>query len=169
MPKGYRHLTRYERCQIGALKESGLSDGAIAARLGRDRTTVWRELRRNAGDGGYSPGEAQGKAEAAPLKPPPARMAAPGGVEWISRSRPSGRREGAARPEPGRTRPAPAEALRRPESPDNLHTEGTTAVPGLDPRPPGGRKPRLPAIPSARATPPLREWPVLHFGMEVGI
>ncbi len=59
MPEGYRHLTHEERCQIGALKESGLSDGAIAA--------------------------------------------------------------------------------------------------------------RLPAIPSARATPPLREWPVLHFGMEVGL
>ncbi len=64
MPEGYRHLTRDERCRIGALKESGLSDGAIAARL--------------------------------------------------------------------------------------------------------GRKPRLPAIPYARATPPLREWPVLHFGVEVG-
>ncbi len=34
MPKGHRHPTRDERCQISALKESGLSDGAIAARLG---------------------------------------------------------------------------------------------------------------------------------------
>ena len=33
---------------------------------------------------------------------------------------------------------------------------------------PGGRRPRLPAIPYARATPPLREWPALHFGVEVG-
>ncbi len=64
MPEGHRHLTHGERCRIGALKESGLSDGAIAARLGRDRTSVWRELRRNAGGGGYSPGEAQGRAEA---------------------------------------------------------------------------------------------------------
>ncbi len=65
MPEGHRHLTHGERCQIGALKESGLSDGAIAARLGRDRSSVWRELRRNAGGGGgYSPGEAQGRAEA---------------------------------------------------------------------------------------------------------
>ncbi len=64
MPEGYRHLTHEERCQIGALKESGLSDGAIAARLGRDRSSVWRELRRNGGDSGYSPGEAQGRAEA---------------------------------------------------------------------------------------------------------
>ncbi len=34
MPEGYRHQTRDERCQIGALKESGLSDGAVAARPG---------------------------------------------------------------------------------------------------------------------------------------
>ncbi len=33
---------------------------------------------------------------------------------------------------------------------------------------PGGRRPRLPAIPYARAAPPPREWPVLHFGVEVG-
>ncbi len=31
MPEGHRHLTHGERCRIGALKESGLSDGAIAA------------------------------------------------------------------------------------------------------------------------------------------
>ncbi len=64
MPEGFRHLTHGERCQIGALKESGLSYGDIAARLGRDRSSVWRELRRNGGDSGYSPGEAQGMAEA---------------------------------------------------------------------------------------------------------
>ena len=58
-------------------------------------------------------------------------------MEWISGSRPSGLRSGCALPAPGRTRPAPAEALRCPESPDNLHTEGTTAVPGPDPRRPG--------------------------------
>ncbi len=60
-----------------------------------------------------------------------------GRVEWISRSCPSGLRSGCALPAPGRTRPAPAEALRRPESPDNLNTEGTTAVPGPAPRCPG--------------------------------
>ncbi len=63
MPEGYRHLTHEERCQIGALKESGLSDGEVAARPGRDRTTVWRERHQNGGDAGYSPGDAQGKAE----------------------------------------------------------------------------------------------------------
>ena len=68
MPEGYRHLTHEERCQIGALKESGLSDGAIAARLGRDRTTVWRELRRNAGGGGYSPGRGAGEGGGPPRR-----------------------------------------------------------------------------------------------------
>ncbi len=58
-------------------------------------------------------------------------------MDRISRSRPSGLRSGCALPAPGRTRPAPAEALRCPESPDNLHPDGTTAVPGPDPRCPG--------------------------------
>ncbi|MYA88139.1 MAG: helix-turn-helix domain-containing protein, partial [Boseongicola sp. SB0662_bin_57] len=53
MPKGYRHLTYEERCQIHALRKSGLSDAAIARQLGRDRTTVWREVRRNGGLRGY--------------------------------------------------------------------------------------------------------------------
>ncbi len=35
MPEGYRHLTFDERCQIYATGKSGLSDGAIAGRLGR--------------------------------------------------------------------------------------------------------------------------------------
>ncbi len=64
MPEGHRHLTHGDGCLIGALKESGLSNGAIAARPGRDRPSVWRELRRNGGDSGYSPGEGRGKAEA---------------------------------------------------------------------------------------------------------
>ena len=58
-------------------------------------------------------------------------------MDRISPSRPSGLRSGCALPAPGRTRPDPAEALRRPESPDRLHTDGTTAVPGPDPRRPG--------------------------------
>jgi len=36
MPKGYRHLTYGERCQIYALRKSGLSGAAIARQLGRD-------------------------------------------------------------------------------------------------------------------------------------
>ena len=63
MPEGYRHLTYAERCQIHALRKSGHSNGAIARQLGRDRTTVWREVRRNSGKRGYRHGQAQGKAE----------------------------------------------------------------------------------------------------------
>lgn len=64
MPKGYRHLTYEERCQIHALRKSGLSDAAIARQLGRDRTTVWREVRRNGGLRGYRHKQAQEKASA---------------------------------------------------------------------------------------------------------
>jgi len=64
MPEGYRHLTCAERCQIHALRKSGLSHPAIARQLGRDRTTVWREVRRNSGGRGYRHRQAQGKAEA---------------------------------------------------------------------------------------------------------
>ena len=63
MPEGQRHLTYAERCQIHALRKSGHSNGAIARQLGRDRTTVWREVRRNSGKRGYRHGQAQGKAE----------------------------------------------------------------------------------------------------------
>ncbi len=49
MPKGQRHLTHAGRCRIHALMKSGLSGGAIARQPGRDRTTVWREVRRNSG------------------------------------------------------------------------------------------------------------------------
>ena len=90
-------------------------------------------------------------------------------MERIKPSRPSGLRSGCALPAPGRTRPAPAAALRCPESPDILLPDGTAAVPGPDPPFPESRKPRLPAICAARAPPSLRRWPVLHFGMEVGI
>ena len=53
MPKSYRHLTYEERCQIEALKKSGISIGLIAEQLGRDRTTIYREIRRNSGKRGY--------------------------------------------------------------------------------------------------------------------
>ena len=63
MPKGYRHLAYEERCQIDALKKSGLSQGAIAQQLGRDRSTIYREIRRNTGGRGYRHKQAQRIAE----------------------------------------------------------------------------------------------------------
>ena len=66
MPEGQRHLTHGDGCQIGALKESGLSGGAVAARPGRDRAAglagaaperrgFGLQPRRGAGEGGGAP------------------------------------------------------------------------------------------------------------------
>ncbi len=64
MPSGCHHLTYGERCRTCALRKSGLSDPAIARQIGRDRTTVRREIRRNGGGRGYRHLQAQAKASA---------------------------------------------------------------------------------------------------------
>ena len=43
----YQHLNLIERCTVAALHGQGLSDAEIGAELGRDRTTIWRERKRN--------------------------------------------------------------------------------------------------------------------------
>jgi IS30 family transposase len=43
----YRHLSRVDRVKVMFLKMSGLKVSEIARRLGRDRSTISRELRRN--------------------------------------------------------------------------------------------------------------------------
>ena len=51
----YKHLTQEERYQIQSLKQEGVSTTGIAAELGRSRSTITRELQRNAGPrGGYA-------------------------------------------------------------------------------------------------------------------
>ena len=62
MPEGYHSLTCLERCQIEALRKVGISYAAIAERLGYDRSTVCREIKRNAGRCGYRHKKAQRKA-----------------------------------------------------------------------------------------------------------
>src|SRR5215213_10181899 len=58
---GYSHLLDEERDQIAALKAAGHSIGAIAQAVGRAKSTVSRELRRNAlPSGRYSPLHAAG-------------------------------------------------------------------------------------------------------------
>ena len=51
----YTHLNLVERCTLAGLHAAGWSDAKIGAFLGRDRTTIWRERRRNraAHDGLY--------------------------------------------------------------------------------------------------------------------
>jgi len=62
MPKGYRHLTYDKRCQIYALLKSGHAKIEIAQLLGVHRSTITKELKRNAGLKGYRYLQAQEKA-----------------------------------------------------------------------------------------------------------
>jgi IS30 family transposase len=59
----YRQLAYVQRCQIEALKKSGLSQQGIAELLGIHQSTVSRELSRNTGLRGYRHQQAQEKAE----------------------------------------------------------------------------------------------------------
>lgn len=60
----YTHLTREERYQIHALREQGVSIAAIARQLARHRSTIERELRRNASEHRYEPDQAHTRAKA---------------------------------------------------------------------------------------------------------
>jgi IS30 family transposase len=51
----YTHLTQDERYQIHALRRQGVSLARIAGELQRHRSTISRELARNAGEAGYKP------------------------------------------------------------------------------------------------------------------
>jgi len=60
----YIHLSADERMQIYQLSEPGLSQGEMARRLGRDKATISRELRRNEAPAGYLPDLAQRRYQA---------------------------------------------------------------------------------------------------------
>ena len=53
MPKGFKHLTYEQRCQIYTLNERGDSFNQIAKAINVDPTTVGREINRNSGRRGY--------------------------------------------------------------------------------------------------------------------
>lgn len=55
----YYQLTENERYQIYALKKAGLNQQAIARQLRRSAATISREIRRNGGQRGYRPKQAQ--------------------------------------------------------------------------------------------------------------
>ena len=59
----YSQLTEGERNQIYALLQEDVSHGRIAMILVRDISTIGREIRRNRGQRGYRPGQAQRKAQ----------------------------------------------------------------------------------------------------------
>ena len=58
----YKHLTREERYQIHALRRQNISPAVIAVELRRSRSTITRELKRNAGAQGYKPAKADDRA-----------------------------------------------------------------------------------------------------------
>ncbi len=60
----YKHLTQDERYQIHALMRQNISVARIAAELQRDRSTISRELKRNATPNGYKPALAHKQARA---------------------------------------------------------------------------------------------------------
>ena len=55
----YKQLTQDERCQIYALLKAEHSQTEIAAILGRSKSTISREIKRNSGMRGYRPQQAQ--------------------------------------------------------------------------------------------------------------
>lgn len=62
--KGYQQLTLEQRYQIYALRKAGQTQAAIAAEIGVHPSTVGRELKRNTGQRGYRPKQAQELAQA---------------------------------------------------------------------------------------------------------
>jgi IS30 family transposase len=64
MPKGYKHLTYDQRCQIPALLKRKIPKGIIANDLGIHRSTLTREVKRNSGLRGYRHKQAQRRSEA---------------------------------------------------------------------------------------------------------
>lgn len=61
--KTYKQLTYEQRCHIYALKKIELSPMAIAVQIGVDRSTIYRELKRNTGERGYRYDQAHQLAE----------------------------------------------------------------------------------------------------------
>ena len=72
----YDHLTKEDRIVIRTLLQEKKSRQYIADRLGRDVSTIKRELRRNSGLRGYRPKQAQEKAEARKRAPRTVKMTA---------------------------------------------------------------------------------------------
>lgn len=66
--KQYTHLTQEQRYQISALKKTTISNSEIARIIGCNKSTITRELKRNTGQRGYRPKQAQQLTEARKAK-----------------------------------------------------------------------------------------------------
>jgi len=77
-PESGRYLSLAEREEIALGRAAGQSVPQIAVRLGRPRCTIYRELGRNTGAGGYRATAAQQRAERRRRRPKVAKIAASG-------------------------------------------------------------------------------------------
>jgi len=68
MPKGYKHLTLKQRCQIFQLKSSNTEQKTIASILGVSTSTISREIKRNSGEEGYVVWQASFRSEQRRMK-----------------------------------------------------------------------------------------------------
>ncbi len=57
--QGYQQLTSEQRYQISGLRKAGLKPAQIADEVGVDKSTISCELRRNQGQRGWRPQQAQ--------------------------------------------------------------------------------------------------------------
>ena len=76
MGREYGQLTEGERNQIYALRQAKVCPGKIAVILGKDASTIGREIERNRGQRGYRPQQAQRKADERRHKPRTVKMTA---------------------------------------------------------------------------------------------
>lgn len=67
----YTRITYVERQQLKRWKQEKISDAEIARRLDRSPSTIGREIKRNSGQRGYRPKQAQHKAEQRAKRPGP--------------------------------------------------------------------------------------------------
>jgi len=65
-----------ERARIEAMQQAGVRVVDTARRLGRDPSTIHRELKRNGSEGGYDAAAAQGRADRRAARPKEARLGA---------------------------------------------------------------------------------------------
>ena len=70
----YTRVTKEERIQIYTLRQAGKGNNEIARLLGRDKSTISREVRRNKGLRGYRYQQAHRKAQARAARPGPRRF-----------------------------------------------------------------------------------------------
>ena len=71
-----QRLSFGERARIEAMRSAGVGVDEAARRLGRDPSTIYRELKRNGSGGGYDAEKAQGRADRRARRPKEAKLAA---------------------------------------------------------------------------------------------